>query len=416
MSPQQLEGERGSHLDDVYSLGASVYELITSKPPFYFGNIDRQIREKTPPRMTDRRRELEIEGEPINAAWEDVVRACLAKDPTRRPQSVSQVAKQLAVQSPTTRRALGAAAKQSNKRVGLLVAAGLLVAIAAIGGWYFGFFKIAGKTPSVVPTQRLVDEPKASPKTSAPIETPAPPTPTAVPAPSVSESPTAPAKPRVMANAVYEGTIHVKSDNSTNVPLTITFGPDLKSGTMTQSGRSGDMVVKFTGVWDGTTLRAVTDQVISAPKGIHWEPESFTLHFAEDEKRATYECLADGKTYVADLSAQPAPVVRAGPIYKGTIRAQGENGSGTPLTINLAADRKSGTITQTSKSGDTVVKFNGVWDGTVLRAVTDTIVSKPKNIQWKPESFTLHFAEDGKSGSYECNSEGHLYTADLSPP
>src|ERR1043166_1794967 len=29
MSPQQLEGERGTHLDDIYSLGASVYELLT---------------------------------------------------------------------------------------------------------------------------------------------------------------------------------------------------------------------------------------------------------------------------------------------------------------------------------------------------------------------------------------------------
>ena len=50
MSPQQLEGERGTHLDDIYSLGASVYELLTSKPPFYVGNIDRQIRKKIPHR------------------------------------------------------------------------------------------------------------------------------------------------------------------------------------------------------------------------------------------------------------------------------------------------------------------------------------------------------------------------------
>jgi serine/threonine protein kinase len=41
MSPQQLAGERGSDLDDIYSLGASLYELLTSKPPFYSGNIDR---------------------------------------------------------------------------------------------------------------------------------------------------------------------------------------------------------------------------------------------------------------------------------------------------------------------------------------------------------------------------------------
>jgi len=233
----------------------------------------------------------------------------------------------------------------------------------------------------------------------------------------VAEPATVPAGPKVIANTVYEGTIHVKKDNSTSVPLVITIGSDLKSGTMTQSGHRGDVVVKFAGVWDGTTLHAVTDEVVSAPKGIQWEPESFTLRFADDGKSATYECVADGKTYVADLSAQSAPVVKAAPIYKGAIRAQGEHsGPGTPLTINLAADRKSGTMTQSSKSGDTVVRFNGIWDGDILRAVTNEVISKPKNIQWKPESFTLRFAQDGKRGSYECNSEGRFYTAELSPP
>jgi hypothetical protein len=84
------------------------------------------------------------------------------------------------------------------------------------------------------------------------------------------------------------------------------------------------------------------------------------------------------------------------------------------LTINLAADRKSGTMTQSSKSGDTVVRFTGIWDGDILRAVTNEVISKPESIQWKPESFTLRFAEGGKHGSYECNSEGRLYTAELS--
>ena len=35
MSPQQLDGERASNLDDIYSFGATVYELLTSKPPFH---------------------------------------------------------------------------------------------------------------------------------------------------------------------------------------------------------------------------------------------------------------------------------------------------------------------------------------------------------------------------------------------
>ena len=208
----------------------------------------------------------------------------------------------------------------------------------------------------------------------------------------------------------------MKNDNSIQVPLAITIGADLRSGTMTQSGRSGDMIVRFTGVWDGMTLRAVTDEVVSMPAGIRWEPESFTLRFADDEKSATYECVAGGKTYVANLTMQSAPAAKAAPIYKGIIRAQGDTGSGTPLTINLAADRKSGTMTQTSKLGDTVVRFNGIWDGEIFRAVTNEVISKPKNIQWKAESFTLRFADEGKRASYECHSEGRLYTAELTPP
>src|SRR5437588_1367529 len=145
MSPQQLDGGRGTHLDDVYSLGASLYELLTSKPPFYSGNIDRQIHERVAPSMTERRKELEIEGDPIDAAWEEVVRACLAKNPDRRPQSVAEIAERLEVPSPKTRRAQRAAGKQSNKRLGLLVAIGVLISTAAISGWYFGFFQNFGK-------------------------------------------------------------------------------------------------------------------------------------------------------------------------------------------------------------------------------------------------------------------------------
>ena len=91
MSPQQLDGVRGTPLDDIYSVGATLYEMLTSKPPFYSGNIDKQVHEKTPPPMHQRREELDIEGEPIDQLWEDLVAACLQKDPALRPQSITEM-------------------------------------------------------------------------------------------------------------------------------------------------------------------------------------------------------------------------------------------------------------------------------------------------------------------------------------
>src|SRR5881628_780306 len=90
MSPQQLNGKRCTHLDDIYSLGATIYELLASKPPFYSGNIDRQI-------------------------WEDTVAACLAKDPSRRPQSAAEVAQRLQLTSAPTGTSVAPAHRANRK-------------------------------------------------------------------------------------------------------------------------------------------------------------------------------------------------------------------------------------------------------------------------------------------------------------
>src|SRR5947207_8525760 len=158
MSPQQLEGERGTHLHDIYSLGASVYDLLTSKPPFYVGNIDRQIREKIPPSMTERRKELDIEAEPIPAVWEEWVAACLAKDPARRPQSVREIARQLQLPSPDARPpAVRSFFQRSKKRVLALALASLC--LLALGTWYFGVFKPAHyKVGAVAPVSAAIPE------------------------------------------------------------------------------------------------------------------------------------------------------------------------------------------------------------------------------------------------------------------
>lgn len=92
MSPQQLDGERASNLDDIYSLGATLYELLTSKPPFHSGGIERLIREKTPSSLAAKREELGVSGnESIPEQWEQTIAACLAKDPAARPSTALEV-------------------------------------------------------------------------------------------------------------------------------------------------------------------------------------------------------------------------------------------------------------------------------------------------------------------------------------
>jgi serine/threonine protein kinase len=198
MSPQQLDGERGTPADDIYSFGATMYELITSKPPFSSGNIDRQIREKIPPTMAQRRKDLEVEGEMIDEVWEKVIAACLAKNPDRRPQSFVEIAQQLGIDSPKTVRAARAIqpptsttmanvpppipatatsttlpplpkpAGLSAGKLALILggaAALVLFLLVAIGIWYFASRKPAAPKTVVTTTQKA-PEPQTPAQTS----------------------------------------------------------------------------------------------------------------------------------------------------------------------------------------------------------------------------------------------------------
>jgi serine/threonine protein kinase/tetratricopeptide (TPR) repeat protein len=149
MSPQQLDGERSTHLDDVYSLGATLYDLLTSKPPFYSGNLDRQIHERVAPSMSERRKDLNIEPASVPPIWEEVVAACLKKDPAQRPQSTAEVANRLQLASPTVGWSRTTSLARPKTKT-LAVAGTALLVIVAMGGWYFGRSKFYAKPAAAV--------------------------------------------------------------------------------------------------------------------------------------------------------------------------------------------------------------------------------------------------------------------------
>ena len=99
-SPQQASGRPATVADDVYSIGATLYDLLTGKPPFIGAGIYERIKTEVPPRVTERRAELGIGEAPIPQAWDDTIAACLEKDPAKRPQSVAELWERLNAPTP----------------------------------------------------------------------------------------------------------------------------------------------------------------------------------------------------------------------------------------------------------------------------------------------------------------------------
>jgi hypothetical protein len=94
MSPQQLDGQLPQVTDDIYSLGSALYELLTSRAPFFTGDIAHQVRSLPPQPVEKRLAQLRI-ANPMPPAVAATIAACLAKQPEKRPPSARAVAEQM---------------------------------------------------------------------------------------------------------------------------------------------------------------------------------------------------------------------------------------------------------------------------------------------------------------------------------
>jgi serine/threonine protein kinase len=104
MSPQQMRGEKPQPADDIYALGATLYELLSGNAPFHRGGttaiVYQVVHEPAPP-IAERLAELEIKN-PVPSEVSDLIMACLAKDAAQRPPSANAIIERLEISATQT--------------------------------------------------------------------------------------------------------------------------------------------------------------------------------------------------------------------------------------------------------------------------------------------------------------------------
>ena len=81
-----MRGEIPRASDDLYALGSTFYELLTSRTPFYSGDIAYQVINEDPKPLAERLRELRLRNQVPDAVCA-MIMACLAKNPAQRPRA-----------------------------------------------------------------------------------------------------------------------------------------------------------------------------------------------------------------------------------------------------------------------------------------------------------------------------------------
>ncbi|MBE7495107.1 MAG: SUMF1/EgtB/PvdO family nonheme iron enzyme [Verrucomicrobiaceae bacterium] len=180
-SPQQLAGLPAAPADDLYSLGALLYELLTGTPPFFRGDaalVAVQIATQTVTRLMARRAELVTEGantstgQTVPEPVETAVLACLAKEREKRPANAKTVCEALtpgraaapsaAASVPkamnTSPAALGGPSALPQARRPLWRALGVLLLLAAAGWGWKTLFPPDNRYDKLPSTQKDLEE------------------------------------------------------------------------------------------------------------------------------------------------------------------------------------------------------------------------------------------------------------------
>jgi formylglycine-generating enzyme required for sulfatase activity/serine/threonine protein kinase len=96
-SPQVLGGATPTVTDDIYALGATLFELLTGKRVFEGADVEARISSERPPGVIELRHKLNQIGEALPRNWERAIAQCLSKDPSERPMNIVDLSRRLGI-------------------------------------------------------------------------------------------------------------------------------------------------------------------------------------------------------------------------------------------------------------------------------------------------------------------------------